>query len=302
MESRFFISGLLCHMSERYFHPDILQVGCCVVGAVYWTAMDMFVWFFLFGTIIGSFLNVVIYRLNTGRSLNGHSHCLSCGMRLTWYELVPVVSYVYLLGRCRSCGARITSRYLAVELLTGVLFFLSAQAFYPEWVTLILALAISAVLTVIVVYDVRHTIIPDTLVLYLSILTLGFLLWDPLTQGIAFPSLTTLLGGLIPSAFLGTLWLVSRGRWIGFGDVKLAVPLGFLVGFPESISLLVLAFWIGAVVSVSLLLLQWLFRHSSGARRNGGQRFLLFFVNPLTIQSEVPFAPFLVCAFFLAWL
>lgn len=244
--------------------------------------------FFVFGTIIGSFLNVVIYRFNTGKSLSGRSHCLSCGTPLSWYELVPLISYLAQRGACRSCHAHITPRYLAVELLTGLLFLLAAQAFLSDPVLLALNLGIVALLVVITVYDLRHTIIPDTLVLYLLVLAVAYVLWNPLVEATARPFLNALLGSALPAAFFGGLWLVSRGRWIGLGDAKLALPLGLIVGLWGSVSMLLLSFWIGAIVSVSMLLLQKVPR--------GG---LLFGGLHLTMKSEVPFAPFLVCAFFL---
>lgn len=266
-------------------------------------AMDALIllWFFILGAIIGSFLNVVVYRFNTGKSLNGRSHCLSCGACLLWYELVPVVSYLVQRGSCRSCHARITPRYLCVELLAGLLFLLVAQTFLFDPVLLPLNLGIAALLVVIMVYDLRHTIIPDELVLYLLALAVAYCLWDPIAQAVALPSYGVILGGLIPAAFFGILWAVSSGRWIGLGDAKLAVPLGLIVGasgnIRGSISMLILAFWIGAVVSVGMLALQRALRPTRVPK--GG---FLFLGRRLTIKSEVPFAPFLICAFFLVHL
>ena len=263
--------------------------------AVYLNAMGALIlfWFFVLGTVIGSFLNVVIYRLHTGKSLSGRSHCLSCGAHLSWYELIPIFSYLAQRGRCRRCGARVTVRYLAVELLTGLLFLFIVQRFLFDPVLLSLNLGISAMLVVIVMYDLRHTIIPDELVLYLLALAAAYALWDPLAQTVALPPFGTVLGGIIPAAFFGGLWLISRGRWIGLGDAKLAFPLGLIVGAWGSVSMLMLAFWVGAVVSVGILALQ---------KWYGGQLHLSFLGNHLTMKSEVPFAPFLVCAFFLVQL
>jgi leader peptidase (prepilin peptidase)/N-methyltransferase len=244
------------------------------------------VWLFILGTIIGSFLNVVIYRLNTGRSINGRSHCLSCGTILAWYELVPVVSYIAQKGRCRHCVARITPRYLAVELLTGALFLVIWQVFSSDIALVFLNLGIGALLVIILVYDIRHTIIPDTLVMYLCIFALVYILHDTTLW-----TASTVLGGLIPAVFFGGLWLVSRGRWMGLGDAKLAVPLGLIVGLWGSISMLILAFWVGAVVSVLFLILQKVPKIG-----------FLFLGRRLTMKSEVPFAPFLICAFFLVQL
>ncbi len=261
--------------------------------------MEMWIlaWFFILGAVFGSFFNVVIYRFNTGKSLGGRSHCLSCGKTLAWYELLPVVSYILQRGKCRHCSAHITARYALVELLTGALFLLVAKIFLLDPVLLVLNLIVVSLLVIIVVYDLRHMIIPDSLVLFLCIPALAMVLWDPLAFSLALPPLGALLGALIPAALFAGLWLVSRGTWIGLGDAKLAVPLGLMLGAWGSISMFILSFWIGAVIAVGLLLIGRALK--SLGRRRGGQLFLRFLRRPLTIKSEVPFAPFLVAAFLL---
>jgi prepilin signal peptidase PulO-like enzyme (type II secretory pathway) len=245
-------------------------------------------WFFLLGAVIGSFLNVVICRLHTGKSFRGRSHCLSCGRHLSWYELVPVFSYLVQTGKCRTCRARISPRYLFVELITGFLFVVSARLFFDEPFLLALDLGIVSLLVVITTYDLRHTIIPDELVWLLAALALAYRLWDPTAHAVVLPSVDALLGALLPAAFFGGLWLLSSGRWIGLGDAKLALPLGLVIGLWGSVSMLLFSFWIGAVVSVGMLLAQRI--------PKGGVSFSKRY---LTMKSEVPFAPFLVCAFFL---
>lgn len=236
---------------------------------------------FLFGAIIGSFLNVVAYRFNTGKSLNGSSHCLSCGVRLRFFELVPVFSYLAQKGRCRHCKSHVPSHYAIVELVTGALFVGIWLAFSNDLVLAALNLVFASVLVVVFVYDLRHLVIPDRLVLLL----LGIALVYVSLEGVSYDAL---LGALIPASFLGALWLVTRGRALGLGDVKLVVPLGLILGAWGSISLLLFAFWIGAVVSVALLV--------------RGQSRLPFMHGNLTMKSEVPFAPFLILAFFLVHL
>ena len=244
---------------------------------------------FFFGSIIGSFLNVVIYRLHTNKSLSGRSHCLACGYTLQWYDLVPVGSYLLLRGRCRRCQARITPRYAVVELLTAALFALTV-ALVPLWWPLAILLVVQAVLVVILVYDYYHLIIPDRLVLWLLVLAAAYL---ALTLGSSWLDwLWTVAAALAGASTFALLWLVSRGRWIGLGDAKLALPLGLLVGPSAVFSLIVLSFWVGAVVSVMVLAWQYWRR---------GQRHLRFLSRPLTIHSEVPFAPFLIAAFWLVY-
>ena len=249
-------------------------------------------WFFVFGAIIGSFLNVVILRMGTGRSLSGRSHCLSCGATLAFFELVPVLSWLAAGGRCRHCSTAVSAQYLLVELATAVLFVWIASVFWPDPIALSLALAVGAVLMIVLVYDLRHTIVPNVAVGLLLALALAFLAHESIRQSLS--SLIALLGWVFPSGVLFALWYVSSGRWVGLGDVKLAVPLGLILGVGGSISLLLFAFWIGAAVMLALLALQWC------ARR--GKLRAPFLSVSLTMKSKVPFAPFLIAAFLLVWL
>ena len=244
---------------------------------------------FFFGVVIGSFLNVVIYRLHTNKSLSGRSHCLSCGHTLAWHDLLPLVSYLILRGRCRYCKAQITARYFIVELLTGLLFVSVVFIGATLWEVLFWWLIMS-VLVVVLVYDLLHLIIPDRLVvllLALALLWVGYMHLHPEPSWIdLFLDIGAAMSG---AGVLALLWLVSGGRWIGLGDAKLALPLGILLGAGSVFSLLVLSFWIGAVISVGILLIQYIL--------NRGQHHLRFLSRPLTIKSEVPFAPFLIAAF-----
>ena len=232
----------------------------------------------LFGAIIGSFLNVYIYRMHTGKSLGGRSHCMSCGITLVWYELLPAFSYLFLRGRCGHCSARISARYIFVELLTAGLFVLSYMLAGISLSTVLLWV-MSAALVITLVYDLMHTIIPDEMVVVLLLagLVLGFvenIQWLP-HIGAAFGA----------AAFFGFFWVISRGRWMGLGDAKLALPLGLLLGPWGTISMLILSFWIGAAISLALLALQ------AGTTR------MSFLPTHLTMKSEIPFAPFLIMGF-----
>jgi len=242
----------------------------------------------VFGAVLGSFLNVLIYRLHTGRSLGGRSQCLSCGVQLRAYHLVPVLSYLALRGRCGACGSRFTPRYALVEAATAVLSAL-AMLRAVDLVDGLLLMAIVAVLVVIVVYDLRHLIIPDELVIVLTGLALarlGYL--TILSESTLWSFGLTLLGAVGASAFFALVWYGTSGRGLGFGDVKLAAPLALLVGSAGVFSTVVLSFWIGAVVSVGLLLAGKL------ARSTQGKTALPFRLPTLTMKSAVPFAPFLV--------
>lgn len=237
-----------------------------------------------FGLIIGSFLNVYIYRFHTGKSLSGNSHCLSCATPLKWYELFPVISYICLRGKCRTCGCRIPSRYAVVEIVTAILFILSTSV-ATSLVELLFLWLVMSIMVVIVVYDTNHYIIPDSLVVSLTVLNFawfGYLWW--LGSPIVY-TLHDIIAALIGASFFLFLWLISRGRWLGFGDVKLAFPLGLLVGAEHVFSMVVFSFWIGAIVSLGLVGVAKLLRGKLGLR---------FGTEGLTIKSIVPFAPFLV--------
>lgn len=261
-------------------------------GRVEWSHMELYgqVAVFILGTIIGSFLNVVIYRLHTGRSLNGHSHCMSCGKHLRWYELFPLLSYVALRGRCAGCGSYIPSRYALVELLTGVLYLLVWRTFFFEPVLILLNWVFLSVLMIIAVYDMRHTIIPDEMTILAGIVALIYAGYASFIAETWMPLLSEIGAGLAAFVFFGGLWYVSGGRWIGFGDAKLAVPLGIMVGLGGVFSMIVLSFWIGAVISLVLLGLGKLVAGKTGLR---------FLSAPITIKSEIPFAPFLILGFLL---
>jgi prepilin signal peptidase PulO-like enzyme (type II secretory pathway) len=228
-------------------------------------------WVFIFGTIIGSFLNVVALRYNTGRSINGRSACFSCGHKLSWYELVPLFSFIASLGKCRSCKSKISWQYPLVEALTGILFVLLFN-YFGLTLHLLFWVILVSLLIVIGVYDLRHKIIPDGLVYAFSIIAL---LGHVLLGEFNFWFVAAGIILFIPFFFL---WFISKGKWIGLGDGKLALGFGFALGLVDGISAIVLAFWIGAVVSVLLL---------------------AFKGKQLTIKSEIPFGPFLILGFLL---
>ncbi len=239
---------------------------------------------FILGTIIGSFLNVVVYRHNTGKSfVIGRSKCLSCNKDLKWYELVPVFSFIFLVGKCGECKSRISMQYPAVELLTGLIFAFIFAEFGPTLLT-IFYLIISSILITVSVYDFKHKIIPNDMVFTFDIASLLILLlthkfYGPFLSG----TLWDLAAGPILFLFFASLWFVSKGKWMGFGDAKLALGVGWLLGLYGGVFSIMMAFWIGAVFSIILLILQKINLSKLG----------------LTIKSEIPFAPFIILALFI---
>jgi prepilin signal peptidase PulO-like enzyme (type II secretory pathway) len=251
-----------------------------------------FVFIFFLGTIIGSFLNVVIFRLNTGKSIaKGRSICMTCNRTLRWYELLPVLSFLIQSGRCRRCASRISHQYPIVEFLTGIVFTLISLHFLPiiffsqpNYVFLVVAYSfIFSLLIVISVYDIRHKIIPDLLVYIFIVLSFGLVFVNHTTIGPLFivPILANLLSGPVLALPFALLWLVSSGRWMGLGDAKLILGLGWMLGLFFGIASLVLSFWLGSIVGLILMLL---FRSKVGMR------------------TEIPFAPFLIVSSFIVFL
>lgn len=266
---------------------------------------------FIFGAIFGSFLNVVALRFNTGRSLNNRSCCPTCTHTLAWYHLVPVCSYLALRGRCESCGARVSPRYLLVELGTGLLFVL-AFITATNAVMLALTLLLFSLLVVIFLYDVRHFIIPDQLVVGVAAVASALVLYQAWQASRVEVVLFALAAAAAAFGFFALLWAATRGRGIGFGDAKLAAPLGLLLGLEGVFSFIVFAFWIGAVVGGAVVAVAWYRRnHWRVWERFAAwvQRWWMrhtvqpafFPLRYVTIHTAVPFAPFLILAFLLVW-
>ncbi len=253
---------------------------------------------FLFGAAVGSFIAVIAARYNTGLSFwRGRSFCFSCSTELKRGDLVPIFSFLCLSGRCRYCESRIPRETLVTELLMGVL---SVLAFLKSglvnslelraWsleggLIYLLLVMVFAVILLISIYDLHHFIIPDAFLLVFLFLSF---LYNSYSTVLNLSSLISKLLTLSSSGFFLTLpflliFLISRGRWLGFGDVKYIAVIGFFLGFIQGISAVILAFWIGAAFSLIALLLKKMKSHFS----------LPTFLNNLTIKSEIPFGPFL---------
>lgn len=224
------------------------------------------------GAIVGSFINALVYRYNTGRGMGGRSRCMQCNHTLRAQDLIPVFSFVLLRGRCRYCHSKISYQYPLVEAVAAGLSLLvyivhPVPAAYAFW------LLVWMVLLFIVVYDIRHTIIPwsaSILLMVLGVVSLG-VSFEPAFAAFTPTTLAVLAGPLLALP-LFLLSLVSRGTWMGWGDSGLELGLGWLLGLTVGLTALVLAFWLGAIVGIALIL----------------------FKKGLTMKSEVPFAPFLV--------
>lgn len=237
---------------------------------------------FVFGSIIGSFLNALLFRYNTGRSMWGRSACLSCGVSLKAHHLVPIFSYLGLRGKCASCKTRISPQYPLVEMLAGALTVFCFTSAGGSTAPFIVSLGFFTILLFISVYDIRHTIIPDGFVYGALVLALGAA-WFGITP--ASSVLMAVSAAVVLSAPLALLWVVSKGRWIGLGDAKLLAACGAWLGLSQGAAAFLLAFWLGAAFGIAALGIGLL-----GKSRGG-----------VTMKSEVPFGPFIVLAAALAY-
>ena len=203
---------------------------------------------FLLGLCTGSFLNVVIYRLPRGESITfDRSHCPFCGKQLVWYDLIPVLSYLLLLGRCRSCHTRISIKYPIVELLTGIIFIVLFHHFGATLVFL-KYLFLSALLVAVSFIDLEHYIIPNSLVITGLV---GGVFLNLAARDVGVVS--ALIGIFVTSGFLLLIALVSKGG-MGGGDIKLAAVTGLFLGWPLAPFGLFLGACVGGLVAIFLLL------------------------------------------------
>jgi len=213
---------------------------------------------FIFGIIIGSFLNVLILRLRSDESpVTGRSHCPACQHTLTPFDLVPIVSFVALRGRCRYCQVAISWQYPLVELANGLLF-VCAWVFGGYTVELLLAhpiglvallrdLILVAGLVTLFVYDLRWQELPYIITFPL----LGIVALLGLVAGLPWWSIG--IAGLIGGGFFLFQFLISRGKWIGDGDIPLGALMGAALGWPLIVVALMLSYWIGAVIALILV-------------------------------------------------
>ncbi|OGY93262.1 MAG: hypothetical protein A2406_01215 [Candidatus Komeilibacteria bacterium RIFOXYC1_FULL_37_11] len=213
---------------------------------------------FILGLFIGSFLNVVILRLRRQESfIKGSSKCLFCQHRLYPKDLIPLFSYLFLKGRCRYCQKRFSHQYPLVEFFTGFSFVLIFQKIVPsaDW-NLISSLqvlhlldwwVIVSFLVIIFVYDFKYYLILDRVVW--PIIILSFLV----NLFLGFSIFNLVFAAVIGGGFFFLQFIVSKGRWIGGGDIRLGLLMGVILGWPHVLTALFISYVLGSAVGVSLL-------------------------------------------------
>lgn len=260
--------------------------------------MTELIFIFIFGTIIGSFLNAVIWRIHSSESvMRGRSKCVHCEHELSVGDLVPIISFALLKGICRYCKKHISWQYPLVEFATGLLFLLLYSVFLQsapdglltavflgttpgavlEFVRLLLFLCI---LVVLFVYDARWGLLPDSVTLpaipAAFILNLFVFTAPTACEGGAFvcffsqPWFNMLAAALIGGGFFAFQYIISKGVWIGGGDIRLGALMGVMLGLPGVLYALFIAYIVGACVAIVLLV----------QRKKG-------------MKSELAFGPFL---------
>ncbi len=254
------------------------------------------------GAVVGSFLNVVILRLGRRSFLTGRSACPECGKVLKVRHLIPIVSYVWLGGKCEDCKRPISGQYPLVEAATGLMFtasFLYQLDRYSEssvellfvfsfWFSLLVMWALWSTLIVVFVYDLYYKIIPNSAAATFALLALAYTITRAAENFPGWSELTTdILAGPLLFLPFWALWRFSDGRWMGLGDGKLALGIGFFLGLTYGISAVILAFWIGAAVALVLIALDRLIREADYREKEGK-------LAGINARTEIPFGPFLV--------
>ena len=244
---------------------------------------------FIFGLIIGSFLNCLVWRLHVGGGMWGRSYCPKCKKQIAWHDNIPVFSFLFLKGKCRHCGGSISIQYPLTELIVAILFvlafvvnldlrftnydlrivdlFLNLESKFL--ILLIRDWFLISVMIIIFIYDLRWYLILDkvtipacVIVFFMNIL-------------LGFSWLNLLISGIIGGSFFLLQFVVSRGKWIGGGDIRLGVLMGLSLGWPNVILAIFLAYLIGSVVGIGLIF--------SGKKKWGSQVPMGIFLSTATL-------------------
>lgn len=237
---------------------------------------------FVFGLCIGSFINVLVWRLPKNKSIQGRSECPNCHEQLKWYDLLPVLSYIIQRAKCRYCGKKISARYPIIETVTGAMFAILAVQFLPlDIVSTIIFLKVLFVATLCIatfIIDLEHYLILDALVFpgIALVLVLNSLI-DTFSHTQLFSVSSVTGSGVlgVAAAFIPfwVIWYFSKGKWMGFGDVKYVIFMGLTLGLTGVVVGLFFAFMLGAVIGIGMI--------ASGKKH---------------LSSKVPFGTFLTVA------
>jgi prepilin signal peptidase PulO-like enzyme (type II secretory pathway) len=207
---------------------------------------------FIIGVLLGSFLNAWIWRTREKKSIvRGRSICPLCRASIMWFDNIPVISFLILAGKCRACKKPIALRYPIVELFVGIVFAYTYWKHGMISLELIRDLFIIFFLTFVFVYDLFYKEIWDrastipAIILALFTLIYGWMAWQSM-----------LIGALVGAGFFLLQFVISKGKWIGGGDIRLGLFMGVILGWPHILVALMIAYVVGAVISIILMALK----------------------------------------------
>lgn len=205
---------------------------------------------FIIGTIIGSFLNACIYRIPVGESIAyPPSHCVSCKSKIKWYDLLPIMSYIFLKGRCRYCEEKISIRYPAIEFITGLLFLMIYVKYDLTLDFIKYAIFISILIVIgIIDFDTTDVYFSTTLTgMIFSVIFIGIYIYN------GIPIRSYIYGGILAGGLIAIIILITKGG-MGWGDLEICLLCGLFLGLKLTILMLFLAFIIGSIVGVILII------------------------------------------------
>lgn len=235
--------------------------------------------FLLVGLAIGSFLNVIVLRIDElATILYDRSHCPKCKKILAWYDLIPFLSFILLRAKCRYCGGKISWQYPIVEIGTGLLFLILFLTFGLSW-GLAFYLIVFSLMIVVFVHDINTQTVPEIFVWIALVLSLlvGWHFGE-------FTFFSAIIGAVLAGGFLGALVYFSKEKWMGAGDIKIGIIMGLLVGYPNVLVALFGSFVFGSIAGIAIILL----KNKSIDRKS--------------LKMALPFAPFLILGILFALL
>jgi leader peptidase (prepilin peptidase)/N-methyltransferase len=233
---------------------------------------------FVYGLLIGSFLNVLIYRIPREESIAfPGSHCPECSHKLSWYDNIPVLSYIMLRGKCRYCNTKISLKYPLIEAANAIIYIVIYIYFGWSLDFIFYALIASALIAIFMI-DLKEQVIPDSLVLSILVIEVIHKLSNYFVFGKSLHLLDSLLGLIIAGGLFLLIVLISKGG-MGGGDVTLIGALGFVLGLKGILLTIYFSFILGAIISIFLL--------ATGLK---------------TRKDPIPFGPFIILGFFIVLL
>lgn len=238
---------------------------------------------FIFGLIIGSFINCLLYRLEKEESfIKGRSYCPKCKHLLSWRDLIPVFSWILLRGRCRYCKKKISVEYPLIEITTGALFLLAGIFVFANYAQfkffyLLFYLVVISSLLIIFVFDLKYLLVSEKVLFYTLIFVV---LWHIIALFLGIQTLENilfyLLAAFLSALFFGALYLITKKKGMGFGDVEIIFLMGLIVGIPDIFFVIFIGSLLGTIV---------------------GLLAILFFKG--SMKTALPFGPFLVIGVFI---